>query len=99
MLKNGMIIQPLLKILSKILKYVCCLFIFYINVLIFLVDTTMNDVRLLLAQEEAVQIAGGVSFLHDVSPVSFLLLGFELEEQQCDLNISSLIINANLHIL
>lgn len=42
----------------------------------------MDEVKLELAKEEAVDAAHGVWHTHDVSPTKFLSVGFDLEEQQ-----------------
>ena len=44
--------------------------------------TTLQDVRLLLAQEEAAQVALGQLPRHKVSMSAFLLIGFDLEDSQ-----------------
>ena len=44
--------------------------------------TTLQDVRLELTKEEAVQAALGRLPRHKVSPVGFLMTGFELEDSQ-----------------
>ncbi|KAJ7631946.1 hypothetical protein DFH06DRAFT_1337469 [Mycena polygramma] len=41
-----------------------------------------NDVRLQLAQEEAIEQATGTLPIHNVSPSAFILAGLDLEEQQ-----------------
>ena len=43
----------------------------------------MQDVRLVLAKEEAAQAALGKLGRHKTSPSSFLMTGFELEDRQC----------------
>jgi len=50
--------------------------------LIFNVGTTLQDVRLALAKEEAAQVALGELPRHKVSLSAFLLTGFELEDSQ-----------------
>ena len=44
--------------------------------------TTLQDVRLELAKEEAAKAALGNLPRHKVSSVAFLMTGFELEESQ-----------------
>ena len=44
--------------------------------------TTLQDVRLLLAKEEAAQAALGTLPQHKTSLSSFLMTGFELEDRQ-----------------
>jgi hypothetical protein len=44
--------------------------------------TTLQDVRLELANEDAVQAALGKLQRHKVSSVGFLMIGFELEDSQ-----------------
>ena len=43
----------------------------------------MTDVRLELANEEAADISRGKESLHDVSAAKWLVMGLDLEEQQC----------------
>lgn len=44
--------------------------------------TTLQDVRLELAKDDAASSARGVVSLHDVTPTAFLTTGLDLEEQQ-----------------
>jgi hypothetical protein len=44
--------------------------------------TTMADVKLELAKEEAADIESGRQTLHDVSASRWLAMGLDLEEQQ-----------------
>jgi hypothetical protein len=44
--------------------------------------STMAQVRLELAEEEAEDLRSGIPLLHDTSPNTFLHMGLELEEQQ-----------------
>jgi hypothetical protein len=44
--------------------------------------TTLQDVRLELAREEAGEVALGVLPRHKTSLTSFLMIGFELEDSQ-----------------
>jgi hypothetical protein len=46
------------------------------------VGTTLQDVRLQLAREEAAQVATGNAPRHKISLPAFLIIGFELEETQ-----------------
>jgi hypothetical protein len=43
----------------------------------------MQDVRLRLAREEAAQAALGDLPRHNTSLLTFLIIGFELEDSQC----------------
>jgi hypothetical protein len=43
----------------------------------------MSEVRLELANEEALDAVRGKESLHDVSAGKWLTMGLELEEQQC----------------
>lgn len=45
--------------------------------------TTLHDVRLQLAREEASDMAAGISPLHQTTLTSFLTMALDLEEQQC----------------
>jgi hypothetical protein len=47
-----------------------------------LAGTTLQDVRLQLAKEDAVHAALGKLPRHKVSAVTFLMTGFELEDSQ-----------------
>jgi hypothetical protein len=47
-----------------------------------LIETTLQDVRLELAKEEAAQAALGKIPPHQISMSAFLLTGFELEDSQ-----------------
>jgi len=47
-----------------------------------IVATTLQDVRLAVAQEEAAQVALGKLPRHKMSLSAFLLAGFELEDSQ-----------------
>jgi hypothetical protein len=47
-----------------------------------LIETTLQDVRLELSQEEAAQAALGNLPKHQISMSAFLLSGFELEDSQ-----------------
>ncbi|KAM6491450.1 hypothetical protein JOM56_013019 [Amanita muscaria] len=49
--------------------------------------TTLQDVRLELAKEDAVQVAQGAVSPHKASLTSFLVMGLELEEQQRQLHL------------
>lgn len=49
----------------------------------FLIGTTLQDVRLELAKEEATRTARGMLPPHEISMASFLMTGFELEDSQC----------------
>jgi hypothetical protein len=51
--------------------------------LILILATTLQDVRLVLAKEEAAQAALGRLPRHKTSMSSFLMTGFELEDSQC----------------
>ncbi|KAJ6511876.1 hypothetical protein C8R47DRAFT_1173309 [Mycena vitilis] len=53
-----------------------------------------NDVRLQLAQEEALEQATGTLPIHQVSPSAFILAGLDLEEQQCVCRFHVLLIHA-----
>jgi hypothetical protein len=53
-----------------------------IFVLNFIQGTTLQDVRLLLAREEAAQAALGRLPQHKISLSMFLLIGFDLEDSQ-----------------
>jgi hypothetical protein len=50
--------------------------------LLFVLASTMAQVRHELAEEELVKARQGVGPIHDVSPNKFLQAGLELEEQQ-----------------
>jgi radical SAM superfamily enzyme YgiQ (UPF0313 family) len=50
--------------------------------LICVIETTLQDVRLELAKEEAAQVALGILPRHKISMSAFLMLGFELEDSQ-----------------
>ena len=50
--------------------------------LICVVETTLHDVRLELAKEEAAQVALGNMPCHKISMSAFLIIGFELEDSQ-----------------
>jgi hypothetical protein len=50
--------------------------------LLFVIGSTLADVKLELSLEELADAKRGVLPLHDVSPNTFLSVGFELEEQQ-----------------
>lgn len=50
--------------------------------LICVIETTLQDVRLELAKEEAAQVALGILPRHKISMSVFLMLGFELEDSQ-----------------
>lgn len=43
----------------------------------------MNEVRLRLAQEDAVDVAAGTVISHEMKPAAFIEVGLNLEEQQC----------------
>ena len=45
-------------------------------------ETTLQDVRLRLAREEATQAALGDLPRHNTSLLTFLMIGFELEDSQ-----------------
>lgn len=45
--------------------------------------TTLHDIRLELAREDAAVAAGGVISPHKTTPTTFLTMGLDLEEQQC----------------
>lgn len=45
--------------------------------------TTLHDVRLELAKEDAVSLAKGTVFPHDITLTTFLVTGLQIEEQQC----------------
>ena len=47
------------------------------------IGSTLQDVRLELAKEEATQAALGRRPRHRVSMATFLMTGFELEDSQC----------------
>lgn len=64
----------------------------------FLIGTTLQDVRLELAKEEATRGALGSLPRHEVSMASFLLTGFELEDSQCVDYLLILLITSNVHI-
>lgn len=46
------------------------------------IATTLQDVRLALAKEEAAQAALGILPRHKISLSAFLISGFELEDSQ-----------------
>jgi len=46
------------------------------------IETTLQDVRLQLAREEAAQAAISELLQHKTSPLTFLMAGFELEDSQ-----------------
>jgi hypothetical protein len=46
------------------------------------VETTLQEVRLELAKEEAAQVALGNLPRHKISMSAFLMIGFELEDSQ-----------------
>ena len=48
----------------------------------FIEGTTLQDVHLLLAKEEAEQVALGQLPQHKISLSTFLLIGFDLEDSQ-----------------
>jgi hypothetical protein len=48
----------------------------------FFIATTLQDVRLALAQEEATKVSLGTMSRHKVSMATFLMTGFELEDSQ-----------------
>ena len=48
-----------------------------------MIGTTLQDVRLELAREEAARSALGTIPRHEVSMATFLMTGFELEDSQC----------------
>jgi hypothetical protein len=48
----------------------------------FLTALTLQDVRLALAKEEAAEAAEGRVASHNVTLITFLMTGLELEEQQ-----------------
>lgn len=54
----------------------------YCLVLIIYSVTTVQDVRLELAQEDAAQAARGILPPHSIGPTEFLTSGLDLEEQQ-----------------
>ena len=47
-----------------------------------IIATTLQDVRLTLAKEEAAQVALGNLPCHKMSLLAFLIAGFELEDSQ-----------------
>ena len=61
------------------LVYSCSFF----KILISIAGTTLQDVRLVLAKEEAAQAALGQIHQHKTSLSSFLMTDFELEDRQC----------------
>lgn len=46
------------------------------------VDVTLQQVRLLMAEEEQAKAEAGTAFLHNVSAGAFLLLGMDIEALQ-----------------
>ena len=56
--------------------------IYSVIYLICVVETTLQDVRLELAKEEAAQVALGNLPRHKISLSAFLMIGFELEDSQ-----------------
>jgi hypothetical protein len=44
--------------------------------------TTLQDVRIELAREDAKNTAEGIDLPHETTPTSFLMKGLDLEEQQ-----------------
>ena len=48
----------------------------------FFIATTLQDVRLVLAQEEAARVSLGTLPWHKISMPTFLMTGFELEDSQ-----------------
>lgn len=54
----------------------------YVFVTDIFIETTMQDVRLRLAKEEATQAALGDLPRHNTSVLTFLMIGFELEDSQ-----------------
>jgi hypothetical protein len=48
----------------------------------FFIATTLQDVRLVLAQEEAARVSLGTLPRHKISMATFLMTGFELEDSQ-----------------
>lgn len=59
------------------------------------IGTTLQDVRLMLTKEEAAQAALGNLPRHEISMVTFLMKGFELEDNQYELIIVYLFIKSN----
>jgi hypothetical protein len=57
--------------------------VLFIYILISITGTTLQDVRLVLAKEEAALAALGKISQHKTSLSSFLMTGFELEDRQC----------------
>ena len=57
-------------------------FICTIIYLICVIETSLQDVRLELAKEEAAQVSLGNLPHHKISMSAFLLTGFELEDSQ-----------------
>jgi hypothetical protein len=48
----------------------------------YILETTLQDVRLQLAKEEAAQAALGELPQHSMSALAFLMTGFDLEDSQ-----------------
>ena len=59
------------------------------------VGTTLQDVQLMLMKEEATQAALGNLPQHEISMVTFLMKGFELEDNQYKLIIVHLFVKSN----
>lgn len=51
--------------------------------LIRVTDLTEANVQKELAEQEELRLAAGGTALHEMSPLSFIVLGLELEDTQC----------------
>lgn len=54
----------------------------YEEIYLFHIGTTIQEIRLKLAKEDAAEVANGVIFPHTTSATVFLTKGLEIEAQQ-----------------
>ena len=47
-----------------------------------MIDVTVQQVRLLMAEEEKAKVDAGTSVIHDISAGAFLLLGMDIQGLQ-----------------
>ena len=82
---------PRPRILIRSQKIVSCVsMICYVFITDIFIETTMQDVCLRLAKEEAAQATLGELPRHKTTLLMFLLIGFELEDSQYVLYITNL---------